>query len=104
MTKNEQPNLIRLMQIAYNAGQLQADENNVLYTPEWKEYYKKHHLDSYLSFMTPYSLKKMNEKLELQHPIFDEIDLVSVNTETTQSGGYRYKYQKYVRKVNLLKF
>ena len=35
------PTLIRLMQIAYNAGQLKAAYNDEIYTSELKQYYKK---------------------------------------------------------------
>jgi hypothetical protein len=105
-------NLLKLMQIAYNAGQFAAEKNNNSYSKKKLDYYEKHNLNSYLSYITPASLQKMCSELSLEHPALNEIKNVYDNiSETKMQGGYlkhnnlsKIKYKKYCGKINNLKY
>jgi hypothetical protein len=104
--KDNDANLIRLMQIAYNAGQLKVveqEEQNVLhpiYTQERKDYYQRHNLSSYISYMTPSSLNKMNLEIAKKHQALSEIDNIMQNQ---LSGGYKKQCIYYMNRIKKIK-
>lgn len=60
---NENPNLIRLMQIAFNAGQLFVEMNEKLdpfYKHKWVKFYYKMKMNCVLTYMNLKKLKKIN--------------------------------------------
>jgi hypothetical protein len=98
---NEEANLLKLMQIAYNAGQLKAVWNNKYNTDDRKKYYEKYHLNTYTSYMTYHIIEKMNKQLYSDPPIIINIKAITNNAENIkQQGGEFYKkYKKYKAKI-----
>ncbi len=119
-------NLLKLMQIAYNAGQFTAEKNKKSYSKNKLDYYEEHHLNSYLSYVTPDSIQKMCSELSLEHPALNEIkkeyddisDMKESNSNynsssssnssstTNMNGGdlksLKRKYTKYCNKIKKL--
>jgi hypothetical protein len=129
--------LLKLMQIAYNAGQFEAEnkkgsynknkfnenvatsqqseslqsstssESTKIESEKEKiiEYYNMLHLDSYISYVTPYSLKKMCDDLSIEHPLIKDINEILI-AMTQQNGGkkinMKQKYIKYNLKIKKL--
>jgi hypothetical protein len=91
-----EPNLTRLMQIAYNAGQLEADKDSKYYTVERKTYYIKNNLNSYISFMTPHSLIELERELSKYHPALKEIN--DIKFKGGKKENFKHKFFKYCKK------
>ncbi|QKF94790.1 hypothetical protein QKU48_gp1332 [Fadolivirus algeromassiliense] len=94
--------LVRLIQIAYNAGQLEALWDDLFYTPEMKRYYDENHLGDMETYMDITNLKLLNNS------ITDEIiaKLEQVFKDQQPKGGYynyEHKYLKYKNKYLNLK-
>lgn len=91
-------NLIRLMQIAYNAGQFYAERKKNAYSQKITNWYDLSHLRTYISYVTPKSIQIANDKLVETHQLFLSINSLLLN----QKGGtvnYMYKYKKYLKKL-----
>lgn len=56
-------NIIRLMQIAYNVGQLQALWDDEFYTDKLKKYYLDYKLGEMTTYMTIDNLTKLNDSI-----------------------------------------
>ena len=92
------PNLVRLMQIAYNAGQLKAAYNDEIYTPELKQYYKENNLDNIETYMDLESLQLLNDEITKEM-----MASVKALHNVDMKGGYKKKYFKYKNKYLELK-
>ncbi len=55
--------LVRLIQIAYNAGQLETLHNDPFYTVKMKEYYNQNNLGNMETYMTNHDLVKLNDSI-----------------------------------------
>lgn len=115
-------NLLRLMQIAYNAGQYEAEKEKNSYDKEKINYYVNNHLESYISYVTPHSVRKMCIELSSEHPalreiadVHDEISAASESKSESKSesssdakmtGGdlisFKTKCMKYYNKIKRL--
>ena len=88
--------LVRLIQIAYNAGQLEALYDDPFYNKDLKTYYESNNLDKIETYMDKENLIKLNDS------ITDEmIEKLQEAFKGEQSGGnksYEYKYIKYKNK------
>lgn len=90
--------LTRLMQIAYNAGQLEVEINNDFYRGEKREFYEGNKLDDIHTYMDENSLNILDQS------ITDEImgQIYASMPAKPQNGGsdskYEYKYLKYKQK------
>lgn len=91
----EEPRLYRLMQVAYNAGQLKALFNDEFYTKDMKEYYADSKLSDMDSYMDDVYL------MQIENSIDDELieNINIILTEQNSIGGhYELKYYKYKAK------
>lgn len=95
-----EPTLVRLMQIAYNAGQLRAEWNNDFYNKEKRDFYESNHLDNIHTYMDDESLAILNNSISEQ--IIDNINRKLSDEDSVMNGGgdsaYVYKYLKYKQK------
>jgi hypothetical protein len=100
--------LVRLLQIAYNAGQLSAIFNDPFYTDQMKEYYREMKLDKIDTYMPNESLKLLNESLneEMYNNLTSILDneIKKMNNVSNINGGFYVKYKKYktkyINKIN----
>jgi hypothetical protein len=112
-------NFVRFMQIAYNAGQLKAEDKSKYYKKEWREFYEHENLSSHISYLSQEHIEKINSELGKKHQLKIFIDgFISEITESSeisessstesksetpkkQNGG-KYKYKKYLNKTSSL--
>lgn len=104
--------LLRLMQIAYNLGQLKADYKDSVYTDEVKEFYDLNKLEKLDSYVNP---EKSNfGTKEYLTDLIETVNKTVKNTlrkieeeKTDQDGGandkYYHKYLKYKAKYLALR-
>jgi hypothetical protein len=64
--------LVRIIQIAYNVGQLEALWDDEFYTQEMKNYYRLNHLNNINSYMDKDNLTILNDSLT--NEIIDKLD------------------------------
>lgn len=99
-------NFVRLIQIAYNAGQLAVDINNAKYSKIYddnkKNYYVENKLEHIESYMDENVLIEIENESENLEEIFSEIEKTYYLAKDTQSGGMAYKILKYMYKSNEL--
>ena len=79
--------LLKLMQIAYNAGQFKAAQENDEYTPLVVDFYTSHDLFDIRTFIDE---DRINEKIY--------IDLPNIQSIQLGSSRFYHKYQKYKSK------
>lgn len=60
----DEPKVYRLMQIAYNVGQLRAIFDDDFYTVEMKKYYNENELDDMTTYMSLESLESINNSID----------------------------------------
>ena len=89
--KNNEINIIRICQIAYNIGQMEYFYNDVIY-------------NDFKSFFINNKLYSLNTYIDNSFFISDNIYNI-INSLKSQTGGakYRKKYKKYKRKYNNIK-
>jgi len=92
---NNNPNceLIRLCQIAYNLGQLSAVYDDIIYTPDVKEFFYMNNLDK----MSTYTCTSCSIDVKDLERIRQHIESKIVGS------GYIYKYKKYKNKYLQIK-
>lgn len=93
------PPFYRLLQIAYNAGQLEAIFDDPFYTAKLKKYYYDNKLNKLETYMS-------NTVLNLFEHSIDDLFLTQLNAIANiglVGGGYKAKYQKYKGKYLDLK-
>lgn len=96
----EEPKLYRLMQIAYNAGQLRALFDDPFYTMTIKEYYINNELGKMSSYMDDKYLNQFENSINGEF-IQNTDTVLDVNANANgKIGGhfYRKKYYKYKAK------
>lgn len=95
-----EPTLVRLMQIAYNAGQLRAEWNNDFYNKDMRDFYGTNRLDNIHTYMNDESLVILNNSIDDQ--IMDDVNRRLSEENDVMSGGgdsvFVYKYLKYKQK------
>jgi hypothetical protein len=89
-----EPRLYRLMQVAYNAGQLKALFDDKFYTEDMVEYYDKNNLGKLGTYMSEKYL------VEFENSINNEFMENVGKVLSTESGGAKFekKYYKYKAK------
>jgi hypothetical protein len=108
---NQEPpnsNLTRLMQIAYNAGQFNAERDNKSYPDEILNYYDKNNLSSYISYTNPGNIVSIDRILASQHPAVTQIkeETILLNNDSKKGGNIfsigkmKHKYLKYTKKID----
>lgn len=91
------------MQIAYNAGQYEAMQNDEFYTHKLKEYYMKNNLGSMTTYMNSSSIDQLNDTITQEM-----INKLAEIFNSDMAGGmidyvYKAKYEKYKYKYLKLK-
>ncbi len=91
--------LVRLIQIAYNAGQLEALWNDNFYTQKMRDYYDQNNLKNIETYMSEDSLIKLNNSItnEMVENLEDVISEQEIK-------NYNNKYLKYKNKYLKLKY
>jgi len=87
---------VRLFQIAYNAGQLNAEMNikkNSIYTEEWKKYYSVNNLNSPQEYASERDLHIINS--DIGQLLINDVDTLFESIKKQQTGGKYFK--KYLR-------
>jgi hypothetical protein len=98
--KNPDCSLMRLMQVAYNVGQLQADYEDPAYTAKVKEFYDSHQMQSLRAYVNPAWCTFGSADLQKL------VAKVKSNMPSDMTGGsdiYYRKYLKYKAKYEALK-
>jgi hypothetical protein len=107
----ESPTFLRLMQIAYNSGQLRAVKNNEYNTKKRRKYYKEKKLGSYKTYISSRVADQVKEKLDGTKIIMEISDALN-NLDKELKGGNKhimnienieYKIKKYIAKLNYYK-
>ena len=113
--KNNKINLVRLLQVAYNLGQLSVylENNDNFYSSKAMEYFKTNKLDEISSYikLTPEQHEELNNTSSINEFVSDVNTFILEQTE--QVGGknneknneeiYKKKYNKYKNKYVELK-
>jgi hypothetical protein len=102
--------LVRLMQLAYNAGQLNAEKTNKYNTKERQKYYKSKKLNSYKTYIPTHIANRLKEKLN-NTQIIEDVERVSnnlivgggKNIQRMDMKHVEYKIKKYTTKLNYYK-
>lgn len=87
--------LTRLMQIAYNAGQLEAEWNDKIYTNELKKYYTENNLKNMGTYMNKANLKKLENSLTDE--IIENLEKIFGEMNEMKGGASDYYKQKYLK-------
>lgn len=87
--------LTRLMQIAYNAGQLEAEWNDKIYTNELKKYYTENNLKNMDTYMNKANLKKLENSLTDE--IIENLEKIFGEMNEMKGGASDYYKQKYLK-------
>jgi hypothetical protein len=95
--KNKQANLLNLLEIGFYAGVCKKKCNN----KNFLDFYDKHNLSSYISYVTPHSITKMNAELSKEHPVIREIREIRENNNNNILL-LKEKANKYEKKINRL--
>lgn len=103
---------VTLMQIAYNAGQLNAEMNvkkNPFYLaehPNWITYYSAEKLSSFTSYITSTECTRLNDIITLDDVqliketlLMLTYNLLPEESKPSLDGGYQYKSAKYIEKI-----
>ena len=99
---NPDCSLVRLMQVAYNLGQLQAEYDDSIYTDDVRKFLDKNDMDALRSYVDPSKCRfatadELADKMEKIKEIGDDISDISSNQG--MSGGSRATlyYQIYLK-------
>ena len=95
--KFNEPILCRLMQVAYNSGQLKAEYEDSIYTDAMKEYYDKLKLNKMETYMDEESLQNFEKSIDEE--FIRNVEL-AMKMNIIKGGNYKLKYYKYKTKYN----
>jgi hypothetical protein len=94
IAKKNECSLMRLMQVAYNVGQFQADLDNPIYTEKVKNFYDANKMGSLHSYVNPAECSFGGAK-ELSSKISTVNQIISEDNE--MGGGSDPYYRKYLK-------